>query len=1281
MTIDEIFHSDPTRQLEEVQKVNAHERAETDVREFYETDSAEQVLKTLGEAIQTHPGEAARFLYIHATFGSGKTHLLKLVGLLADDESEFAYLGDRLAKQWPGFDELQQSISDSHVDRLKPVFLNLLDRDASKEPPLPFLIFEAVGREFGYPTDPNWLLEWTWTLDMEYDGIWEALQEFEHDGKTFADVLAERAPLRSWLYEALPAMSETSGTELDSHRGVKASIETAEADVDPESFDREDLVSRVETAVDSLNDGSKRIELLLGLDEVALFVGDSRHRYREFEETMEALQGSLNPVVVTTGQYSLPKTREKLIGEPPEDHWVHQQVQLEGADTEIIVRKRWLQKSTPDGKERVESLVASMPDLSLDTYSRITSADPDPIESYPFREYDLSLLRAVMQELITQGRSTDREYIQGRALLVLVRSLFTKFGWAEKEEGALVTWDILFDLLVEETTYLPLWVQEMIDNTLVPTFDGDEDAWEVRLAKGLYLLNQTPAAPSTPENLGRLMISDVTASVDEVVERTKSGLDTLVDKQKVLTETNDMDDEVYTLVSEEQESILSRAQEKAAKVSQHQLTAWLETRLRENDAFFRSDGSRHEVDVGDERLVPLRYDYSILEPVDRAPSPEFDAIRVRVLADEHDTVSEQVETWQEVNNGREGGEHILITIDVPETMLERIRNVIGMGQVLDDETESHEELEREYRSDKRQLESSVTEILDDASVYTVTEHRGARSSALDDAVEDQVNTVFGSSRRTLSQPLVEVDDAQAMAKFFRGSGEWPLSDADAAMLGVDTDSAEIADTGWCREFMEKYESQKAVDAETLLTRTKTAKGEYRGTPQESIAALLITLATSNKKVALKQDTDYVTDPAAIGRQVRTKGGLTSLQVRFEVTIIPPEMVREFVTTILGEEPAGEGPDEWLSELGQWVNENSATLKRTLKATNREFDVSLERFETTVEPALSSGALSMSDLGSLSEFETALEEAETFADARKLFGVEEDGTTLWERFSDELDTMTSLYPNASTTTSMQATAESDTVPSVATLESRLADAESHRVDTTSEQYRRITGEAATESDPGRICDDLGAWLRSSEDAVRGIIDAATEEFDDVALDDLQGVFERAWEGEEVSERDIVDSTVVQQAESYERIRKLFDDTGGASLWSQLQEAGEELESDHPESPTTEAVKKVLNSSQPPTERRVRQLIERAKDPQQPDADDDVWAELRVVAEELRQELPNASVTDDVTGLVDSDDRPTDERATELLEEAEELLGRIRKVRNAVDDVDEDSIVLIESQQRG
>ncbi|AGN01216.1 hypothetical protein L593_06345 [Salinarchaeum sp. Harcht-Bsk1] len=1276
MTIADLFERDPTRQLEEVQKINASEQAETDVAEFHQTESAEQVLSELGDTIETHPGEAARFLYIHATFGSGKTHLLKLVGLLTDDQSDYAYLGDRLADQWGGFHALQQSIGASHVDRLVPVFLNLLDRDASKEPPLPFLIFEAIGRELGYPTDPNWLLEWAWTVDMEYDGVWEALQAGEHDRQTFEDVLEERASLRKWLYEAVPALAETDGTDLDSVAGVKDSIERAVAEVDPESFDPDELVSRVQTATEALNDDGSRTELLLGLDEVALFVGDSSHRYREFEETMEALQRGPNPVVVSTGQYSLPITRESLIGEPPTDHWTYKQVELEGADTEIIVRKRWLRKSE-DGGDSVETLLSDLSDLSLDTYSSVASMDPDPIESYPFREYDLTLLRAVMQELITQGRSTDREYIQGRALLVLVRSLFTTFDWASREPGALVTWDVLFDLLVEETTYLPLWVQEMIDNTLVPTFDGDEDAWEVRLAKALYLLNQTPAVPATPENLGRLLVDDVTADVEAVVERAESGLQTLVDKQKVLTETNDEGDEVYTLVSEEQESVLSRAQDKAAQISPHQLSAWLETRLRENDSFLRREGTRHETDVGDERLVPLRYEYSILEPVDRAPSPEYDAIQVRVLADEGETVSDQVSTWRDVNDGRDGGEHVLVTMDVASTMLERIQNVIGMGQVLDEETESHEELEREHRTDKRRLEADVTEVLEEATVHTIEGERGQRDSVLETVVAEQVEEVFGSSRRTLSRPLAEVDDAKAMASFFRGSGEWPLSNADAATLGVDTANGAVAETGWCAEFIENYEGQQAVDVETLLQQTRTANGAYRGSPRESIAALLITLATSNEDVVLKQDTDQLSDPAAIGRQVRTKGGLTSLTVRFE-PIIPPKKVREFVTTVQGSGPDGDGPDEWLHELAGWADANSASIKRTLKDVSREFDASMDTFESLIEPALTGGELSMSAFGSESLLDDAIEEAETFATARELFESDEGETPLWEQFTEELEVMTSLYPDSSTTDSMQATAASETVPSVSTVESRLDEARSHRVEAVAAQFRRITGTTTDAATPAGACNELMEWLGSNEERVRSILEAAADEFEAATLADLETLFEAVWEGKAVTEATIVDATAVQQVETYERLRQLLDDADGQSLWSQLQDAGDHLRSDHPDSPTTDAVETALDSSRPPTERRVRQLLERAEDPRPPRPDDDDWAALLRITEELRQNHPAAEITDEVTAAVDGNERPDAERVTELLEGARPVLERINRVTERLDELEDGSIVLIEDR---
>jgi hypothetical protein len=73
---------------------------------------------------------------------------------------------------------------------------------------------------------------------------------------------------------------------------------------------------------------------------------------------------------------------------------------------------------------------------------------------------------------------------------------------------------------------------------------------------------------------------------------------------------------------------------------------------------------------------------------------------------------------------------------------------------------------------------------------------------------------------------------------------------------------------------------------------------------------------------------------------------------------------------------------------------------------------------------------------------------------------------------------------------------------------------------------------------------------------------------------------------------------------------------------------------------------------------------------------VWAELRVVAEELRQELPNGDITKEVTKVVDADDRPSKDRVNELLSEANTVLGRIRFVNGELDELEDGSIVVIE-----
>jgi hypothetical protein len=68
---------------------------------------------------------------------------------------------------------------------------------------------------------------------------------------------------------------------------------------------------------------------------------------------------------------------------------------------------------------------------------------------------------------------------------------------------------------------------------------------------------------------------------------------------------------------------------------------------------------------------------------------------------------------------------------------------------------------------------------------------------------------------------------------------------------------------------------------------------------------------------------------------------------------------------------------------------------------------------------------------------------------------------------------------------------------------------------------------------------------------------------------------------------------------------------------------------------------------------------------------------MVAEELRQELPNADVTNEVTTAVDADDRPSEERVNELLSGGRTVLDRIRGVKGQLDELEEGSIVLLEN----
>lgn len=156
---------------------------------------------------------------------------------------------------------------------------------------------------------------------------------------------------------------------------------------------------------------------------------------------------------------------------------------------------------------------------------------------------------------------------------------------------------------------------------------------------------------------------------------------------------------------------------------------------------------------------------------------------------------------------------------------------------------------------------------------------------------------------------------------------------------------------------------------------------------------------------------------------------------------------------------------------------------------------------------------------------------------------------------------------------------------------------------------------------------------------------------------------------------MDPTVVQQAKRYKRARGLLEASGSeASIWSQLREASERLEEEHPNHPVTTDVNEMLSRSQPPSVDEVEQLLDDAENPFEVDQ------RLEELANELQSEYPDHDLTQEVVDAVEGTSPPSEERVGELIEDAEQLLDgvdeQLRRIRETMNELPDGSVMMIE-----
>lgn len=497
MLLNDIFAKDVQRPIEGVIKADDVAHLGTEVEEYVLTNEAAKGLELLLEAYTNYTN--ANGVWISGFFGSGKSHLLKMLAhLLGDVEGQ-------------NFDRAQ--VSESFRSKATDAFLPpLLDKAARI--PAKSLLFNIDQKATLITKDQTDALLKVFVKVFDesrgYYGNQGHVARFERD----LDSRGQYEAFQS-AFERIAGIPWTQGREQSALEG--ANIDAAFAEVDGTATSGiikqyqasyavsiEDFADEVKAWLDTQ---VKDFRLNFYVDEVGQFIGSNTHLMLNLQTIAESLNtkcGGRAWVMVTSQE-----DMDKVVGDRTKQQGndfskiqarFKTRVKLTSADVEEVIRKRLLEKNE-SGESALEAIYANQSanfktlfDFvdGAKTYRNYTDKKHF-IGTYPFVSYQFPLFQAAIEGIsdhnVFEGRNSS---VGERSMLGVVQQVAKDIG--NVEVGTLATFDHMFAGIrasLKSAAQRSIDVAERnLDNKLA-----------IRLLKALFLVKYVESFQATPRNL------------------------------------------------------------------------------------------------------------------------------------------------------------------------------------------------------------------------------------------------------------------------------------------------------------------------------------------------------------------------------------------------------------------------------------------------------------------------------------------------------------------------------------------------------------------------------------------------------------------------------------------------------------------------------------------------------------------------------------------------------------------------------------------------------------
>ena len=450
-------------------------------------------------------------VWITGFFGSGKSHFLKILGYILENEVVAGVPASEYFKDKIHDEMVLADIRASAKAANKVVLFNIDSKaksdSKSKTQAIMDIMLRAFNEAVGYCGSNPWVADMERTLDEE--GKLDAfVSEFESISKrSWTQTRAKALLNRDSIIKALVAVRGMT------EESAKAFVEDQTRNFTNTTEDFAKIVNKY------CQDHSTRVIFLM--DEVGQFIGDNTQLMLNLQTCVEDLGKFCrgNAWVVITSQQELKamidSTKDKQQDFSKIQGRFNTRLLLSGSNADEVIKKRILEKkdtaATPlramfdANSSRLSSLILFQ---AKPTWSGYRDAE-DFKNVYPFVSYQFELLQKVFESIRENGMSEGKHLSQNERSLLDAFQTAAK-AYADQESGVLVPFDSFFQT-----------VDEFIDYDIKTVFTkaasrAGLDPFDIRVLRLLFMIKHVKEMPATIDRLATLMVNHINADKAEL---------------------------------------------------------------------------------------------------------------------------------------------------------------------------------------------------------------------------------------------------------------------------------------------------------------------------------------------------------------------------------------------------------------------------------------------------------------------------------------------------------------------------------------------------------------------------------------------------------------------------------------------------------------------------------------------------------------------------------------------------------------------------------------------